>query len=188
MDSFYIEKSIPEHAFILAKHLKPLARFEIATMGNDPLSSLLSPFRVNRPNTHTFTLFEKDTDKIIAMFGTVPVSKTNPSTASIWFLSSNLLDKHKKIFLKRNHDWLIFLESHHRYVYNFIIPEHKLSIKWLKWQKFCFAQKPVLVNGVKMYYFYKQLPDRQVMLQPIYREIGPTWRTELTKSGQLCKL
>lgn len=185
MDRLIVEKSTPEHAFILAKHLKPIDRFEVAATGNDPLSALLGPFRVNRPNTHTFTLMEKNSKKIIAMFGAVPVSKTNPNVASIWFLSSNLLNKHQTYFLKRNHCWLNYLESHYTYVYNFIIEEHKKSIRWLKWQNFSFAQKTTLVNGVKMYYFYKQLPKRKVMVQPIYREIGPIWRTELALDGQL---
>ena len=56
---------------------------------------------------------------------------------------------------------------------------------WLKWQNFSFAQKPTLVNGVKMYYFYKQLPKTKVTVQPILREVGPIWTTELTSDGQL---
>ena len=67
----------------------------------------------------------------------------------------------------------------------FIVEEHKKSIRWLKWQNFSFAQKPTLVNGVKMYYFYKQLPKTKVTVQPILREVGPIWTTELTSDGQL---
>jgi hypothetical protein len=185
VDKLFVEKSIPEDAFRLAPKLKPLDRYEVAAMGIDPLSALLIPFRVNRPNTHTFTIFEKESNEIVAMWGAVPLNKRNPNVASIWFLSSYLLDKHQRFFLQRNIKWLSYLESHYTFVYNFIVEEHKKSIRWLKWQNFSFAQKPTLVNGVKMYYFYKQLPKTKVTVQPILREVGPIWTTELTSDGQL---
>lgn len=183
MVDLYVEKSVPDDAFKLAPKLKALDKYEIATLGHDPLKALLQPFLLRRPNTHTFTIFEKDTDEIIAMFGAVPISKTQPKRATIWLLSSDLLDKHKKYIIKRNMDWLYYLESHYNFLYNFIIEEHKQSIRWLKWQKFCFAQKTTLVNGVKMYYFYKQLPNRKVTLKPILGEVGPSWTTELNLDG-----
>jgi len=179
----FVEKSIPEDAFRLAPKLKPIDKFELATIGQDPLQALLYPFRTSRKNVNTFTIFEAKSNEIVAMWGAVPISKTNPHVASIWFLSSYLLDKHKRYFLQGNHRWLHYLESHYRYVYNFILEEHIQSIRWLKWQNFSFAQKPTLVNGVKMYYFYKQLPEEKVTLKPILGEVGPIWTTELNLDG-----
>lgn len=182
---FYLEKTIPDDCFRLAPNLKQLDKYEVAVMGLDPLTALLLPFTYNRPNTHTFTIFEKNTNEIIAIWGACPVSKTNIKTGAIWFLSSDLLEKHKKEFLKANIRWLVYLESHYKYVYNFITAEHKRSIKWLKWQKFTFNSEPVLVKGVEMYYFYKHLPKVDVEIQPIMSEIGPKWTTELKDKGQL---
>lgn len=180
----YVEKTVPDDCFRLCTELKQLDKFELGTVGSDPLTALISPFRYNRPNTHSFTLFDED-HEIIALFGAMPVSKTNPRRASIWFLSSDLLFKHKREFLKMNNRWLVYLESHYDFVYNFITAEHKQSIKWLKWQKFTFADEPMLVNGVKMYYFYKHLPNVDVNIQPIISELGPKWTTELKDKGQL---
>lgn len=181
----YVEKTIPDDCYRLAPDLKALDKYEIATLGLDPLSALLMPFRYNRKNTHTFTIFEQDTDDIVAIWGAMPVSKTNLNTAAIWFLSSDLLEKHYRFFLQGNIRWLTYLESHYQYVYNHIISEHKRSIKWLKWQKFSFNKEPVLVNGVEMYYFYKHLPQVDNKVQPIMPEIGPKWITELKLNGQL---
>ena len=89
-------------------------------MGLDPLTALLLPFQHDRPNTHTFTIFEKDTHEVLAVFGAMPVSKRKPKIAAIWFLSSEKLDKHGRFILKNNLKWGKYLESHYKYVYNFI--------------------------------------------------------------------
>lgn len=181
----YVEKTVPDDCFRLASNLKQLDKYEVAVMGLDPLTALLLPFTYNRPNTHTFTVFEKSTDDIVAILGAMPVSKTNLKTAAIWFLSSDLLENHTRFFLQANLRWLEYLESHYKYVYNFITAEHKRSIRWLKWQKFQFNSEPILVKGVEMYYFYKHLPKVDTDIQPIMSEIGPKWTTELTLNGQL---
>ena len=49
-------------------------------------------------------------------------------------LASDLLHKHSRFFLQGNIRWLTYLESHYTFLFNFIINEHKRSIKWLKWQ------------------------------------------------------
>ena len=79
-------------------------------MGIDPLTALISPFRYNRPNTHTFTIFEKETNEVVAIWGAMPISKTNPQKATVWFLASNLLHNHRRFFLQGNLRWLTYLE------------------------------------------------------------------------------
>ena len=181
----YVEKTIPEHCFELAPNLQQLDKYELGTMNIDPLTALLNPFLYNRPNTHSFTIFEKENNSVVAIWGGMPISLNNPRKATIWFLASDLLYKHQRFFIKGNKRWIKYIESHYDFIFNFIIPEHKRSIKWLKWHKFCFSSKPVLVNGVEMYYFYKHLPKVDIEIQPIMSEIGPKWTTELTLNGQL---
>jgi len=181
----YVEKTIPDDCFRLAPNLKQLDKYEVAVMGLDPLTALLLPFQYKRPNTHTFTIFEEKTDEIVAIWGAMPVNKKQTKIAAIWFLSSDLLEKHSRFFLQGNMKWLTYLESHYTYVYNFITAEHKRSIKWLKWQKFVFNSNPELVKGVEMYYFYKHLPLVDKVIQPNMSEIGPKWTTELKDKGQL---
>jgi len=179
----YVEKTVPDDCFRLAPNLQQIDKFELALVGLDPLSALLLPFRHNRPNTHTFTIFEEETDEIVAIWGGMPVNKYAKNRAGIWFLSSDLLQKHEKYFVHRNLKWLNYLESHYTYVYNFISSEHKHRIKWLKWQKFVFYDNPTLVKGVEMYYFYKHLPLVDKVIQPNMSEIGPKWTTELKDKG-----
>ena len=69
----YVEKTIPEHCFLLAPNLKALDRYEIALWGLDPLQALLQPFRYSRPNVNSFTILTKD-HKIAAIFGAVPIN------------------------------------------------------------------------------------------------------------------
>ena len=102
----YVEKTIPDDCFRLAPNLQQLDKYELATMGIDPLTALINPFRYNRPNTHTFTVFEQGTDEIVAIWGAMPVSKTNPHKAAVWFLASDLLHKHRRFFLQGNLRWL----------------------------------------------------------------------------------
>ena len=181
----YLERTIPEDCFRLAPNLQQLDKFELAVVGVDPLTALLNPFRYNRPNTHTFTIFEKESDEVVAIWGAMPISKREPTKAAVWFLASELLYKHKRFFLQGNLRWLHYLESHYTFLFNFIIKEHKKSIKWLKWQKYSFSEQPMLVKQVEMYYFYKHLPKVDVDIQPIIAEIGPKWTTELMDKGQL---
>jgi hypothetical protein len=181
----YIEKTIPDDCFRLAPNLQQLDKYELATMGVDPLTALINPFRYNRPNTHTFSIFEKDTNEIIAIWGAMPISKTNPHRAAVWFLANDLFYKNKKSIIKANLKWGPYLESHYTFLFNFIIKEHKRSINWLKWQKYCFSKQPMLVNDIEMYYFYKHLPKVDVDIQPIISELGPKWTTELKDKGQL---
>tara|TARA_R100000734_G_C3317256_1_gene110222 strand:- start:1270 stop:1821 length:552 start_codon:yes stop_codon:yes gene_type:complete len=181
----YVEKTIPDDCFRLAPNLQQLDKYELGAMGIDPLTALINPFRYNRPNTHTFTIFEKGTDEVVAIWGAMPVNRINPKKAAVWFLASDLLYKHQRFFIKNNIKWITYLESHYTFLFNFIIKEHKKSIKWLKWQKYCIAEQPILVNNVEMYYFYKHLPLVDKEIQPNMSEIGPKWTTELKDKGQL---
>ena len=149
----YVEKTTPEDCFRLAPNLKQLDKFEVALWGMDPLQALLIPFRYKKNNT---------------------------KAGRIWLLSSNLLEKNFFYFLKVNKKWLYYLEEDYSYISNYITEEQETSIKWLKWQGFTFAKKPMLVKNVKVLYFYKRLHNViKYGTQPILEEIGPKWATHL---------
>ena len=164
-----VEKTTPEHCFDLAPRLKSIDRYELALWGLDPLLALLQPFRfTRRKNIHTFTILTEST-------------RNNHKIGTIWFLASDLLDKHYAYFLKRNKKWLHYLEENYDYLCNYITEEHQTSIRWLKWQGFKFS-KPMLVKNVKVLYFYKRLHNVvKNGMQPILNEIGPAWKTELSQ-------
>tara|TARA_R110000824_G_scaffold81223_6_gene204184 strand:- start:5307 stop:5639 length:333 start_codon:yes stop_codon:yes gene_type:complete len=104
----------------------------------------------------------------------------NPRHGRIWFLTSDLLEKHYKFFLKCNKNWLHYMEEDYDLLFNYIIAENKISIKWLKWQGFIFSKQNKLVKNVKIMYFYKRLHNvTKYGTQPILDEIGPSWTTKL---------
>ena len=179
VDRLVVEKTIPEHCFDLAPRLKSIDRYELALWGLDPLLALLQPFRfIRRKNIHTFTILTESKQEVVAIFGAVP-TKNNNKIGTIWFLASDLLDKHYSYFLRRNKLWLHFLEENYDYLCNYITEEHQTSIRWLKWQGFNFS-KPMLVNNVKVLYFYKRLHSVvKNGMQPVLNDLGPVWKTEL---------
>ena len=181
VDRLVVEKTTPEHCFDLAPRLKSIDRYELALWGLDPLLALLQPFRfTRRKNIHTFTILTESKQEVVAIFGAVP-TRNNHKIGTIWFLASDLLDKHYTYFLRRNKLWLHFLEENYEYLCNYITEEHQTSIRWLKWQGFEFS-KPMLVKNVKVLYFYKRLHNVvKNGMQPILNEIGPTWKTELSQ-------
>lgn len=179
VDRLVVEKTTPEHCFDLAPRLKSIDRYELALWGLDPLLALLQPFRfTRRKNIHTFTILTESKQEVVAIFGAVP-TRNNNKIGTIWFLASNLLDKHYTYFLRRNKLWLHFLEENYDYLCNYITEEHQTSIRWLKWQGFNFS-KPMLVKNVKVLYFYKRLHSVvKNGMQPVLNDLGPTWKTEL---------
>lgn len=179
VDRLVVEKTTPEHCFDLAPRLKSIDRYELALWGLDPLLALLQPFRfIRRKNIHTFTILTESKQEVVAIFGAVPI-RNNNKIGTIWFLASDLLDKHYTYFLRRNKLWLHFLEENYDYLCNYITEEHQTSIRWLKWQGFNFS-KPMLVKNVKVLYFYKRLHDVvKIGMQPVLNDLGPVWKTEL---------
>lgn len=179
VDRLVVEKTTPEHCFDLAPRLKSIDRYELALWGLDPLLALLQPFRfIRRKNIHTFTILTESKQEVVAIFGAVP-TRNNNKIGTIWFLASDLLDKHYTYFLRRNKLWLHFLEENYDYLCNYITEEHQTSIRWLKWQGFNFS-KPMLVNNVKVLYFYKRLHNVvKNGMQPVLNDLGPVWKTEL---------
>ena len=179
VDRLVVEKTTPEHCFDLAPRLKSIDRYELALWGLDPLLALLQPFRfIRRKNIHTFTILTESKQEVVAIFGAVP-TRNNNKIGTIWFLASDLLDKHYTYFLRRNKLWLHFLEENYDYLCNYITEEHQTSIRWLKWQGFNFS-KPTLVKNVKVLYFYKRLHDVvKIGMQPVLNDLGPVWKTEL---------
>ena len=179
VDRLVVEKTTPEHCFDLAPRLKSIDRYELALWGLDPLLALLQPFRfTRRKNIHTFTILTESKQEVVAIFGAVP-TRNNNKIGTIWFLASDLLDKHYTYFLRRNKLWLHFLEENYEYLCNYITEEHQTSIRWLKWQGFNFS-KPMLVKNVKVLYFYKRLHSVvKNGMQPVLNDLGPVWKTEL---------
>ena len=57
---------------------------------------------------------------------------------------------------------------------------NKKTIRWLKWQGFSFKDKELIVNGIEMLYFYRQIRSVSNEIQPVLGDIGPKWTTDLS--------
>jgi hypothetical protein len=171
----YVEKGTPAHAFELAFKLRELDKYELALNGRDPLSALIDPFRFNRPNVNTYTVLKDN--KVLAMFGVVS-TRINPKHGSVWMLSSKELDKYWYYFTKRTKKWVDYFLSDYNFVHNYVTIEHKNNIKWLKWLGFSFKSKEIIVKGVKVLYFYKEIHCVSKDIQPVLGDIGPLWTTD----------
>lgn len=170
----YQDFSVPDDAFKLAINLKSKDRFEIALFGLDPLLALLYPFRANRPNTITWTIF--DGTQPIAMWGCVPL-KNETEKATCWFLSSNEIMRNMRFLrqTKRAFNWTI---SHYKHLHNFVTEEQTQTIRWLKWLGFKFHSSPILVKNVKVMYFYYESCNK-IQTEPIDDLCGPKWKTQM---------
>ena len=173
----YVEKGTPSHAFELAFDLRQEDKYEVALAGHTPLDALISPFRFSRKGVNTYTVL--DSGIPVAMFGVVS-TPYNVKHGSVWFLSSNKLDKNIRYFTKRTKKWVDYFLADYEYVYNFITLEQKKNIRWLKWQGFSFKNEKIIVKDVEVLYFYKKIQGVSGDIQPIIGDIGPQWITDLS--------
>ncbi len=173
----YVEKATPAHAFELAFDLRQEDKYEIALMGHTPLDALIAPFRYTRKGVNTYTVL--DNDKPVAMFGVVS-TQYNHKHGSVWFLSSNKLDKNINYFTKRTKKWCDYFLSDYEFVFNCITLEQKKNIKWLKWLDFQFKKEKIVVKNTEVLYFYKKIHRVSKDIQPILGDIGPIWTTEIS--------
>lgn len=175
--------AIPDDCFELAPKLKQLDKYELATVGQDPLSALMFPFRAHRKNTITFSLFN-DQHEVIAMWGACP-TRLDTNKAAIWFLSTEEPFTNFVKFCKGNIIFVRYIEEQYKYLYNMCTAEQTKTIKWLKFLGFTFKDQEILVKGVKMLYFYKE-PYYKVQkgVEPILKHLGPRYRTtQLIRNG-----
>lgn len=173
-----VEKGTPAHSFELAFNLRQEDKYEVAIIGHDPLTALITPFRYTRENVNTYTILDLQ-GNVKSMFGVVS-QRNNPKHGSVWFLSSELTKQEWKYFLKRNKTWTEYFLSDYDFVANIVPKWNKKTIRWLKWQGFSFKDKELIVNGIEMLYFYRQIRSVSNKIQPILGDIGPKWTTDLS--------
>lgn len=168
----YMDIAVPDDCFELAPNLRQLDKYELALTGRDPLWSLLYPFRANRPNTFTFSVYNAE-HKVIAMFGCCPYYKT-PKRAAAWWLSTDEPFKSWH-YLKNQKRVFEYVASHYDFLCNFATAEQKTTLRWVEYMGFTVDKQEVLVKNVKMKYFY--LEPKGFKGEPIDDVCGPRWTT-----------
>lgn len=134
----------------LAENMRQAEIDEVMTSGaKSAYQAVKSSFDLSSFST---SLFYKD--KIVLMFGVVPVNFLG-SKAKVWMLTSNEIGNiNVKTFLKASKYWINRLLLIYPTLYNFVDARHTKSVKWLE---VCGAyidfENPVKCNEVAFYYF-----------------------------------
>tara|TARA_B100000927_G_scaffold23829_1_gene17975 strand:- start:66 stop:602 length:537 start_codon:yes stop_codon:yes gene_type:complete len=174
----YMDIAVPDDCFALAKKLKQTDKYELAVTGKEPLWVLLYPFRINRPNVHTFSVY-KDNHEVVAMFGCCG-EKKNPERGTAWWLSSEEpFDSFK--FMKNQKRVFQWLASKYKFLWNVATEEQKATLRWVQYMGFKISNRQLLVKNVKMKYFY--LEPKGFKGEPIDNVCGPRWITRYQKSA-----
>ena len=174
----YMDIAIPDDCFELAPKLRQLDKYELAVTGRDPLWSLLYPFRANRPNTFTFSVYDKN-HNVVAMFGCCG-EKGNPQRGTAWWLSSTEpFDSFK--FMKHQKRVFQWLASKYKFLWNVATEEQQATLRWVKYMGFTISDRQILVKNVKMKYFY--LEPKGFLGEPIDNVCGPRWITRYQNSA-----
>ena len=168
----YMDIAIPDDCFELAPKIKQTDKFELAVMGKDPLWTLLYPFRINRPNVHTFGVYQDD-GTIEAMFGCCS-SMDDEKKGTAWWLSTEEPFANYR-YMRHQKRVFTWLASHYSYLWNVATEEQEKTLRWVKYMGFTISNRPLLVKRVKMKYFY--IEPKGFNGEPIDDVCGPRWRT-----------
>lgn len=118
-----------EDAVELSKNLREEDIAELAAnTGKAPLTALSQGYVLSTP---CYSIVD-DTDKVLGMFGAVPVHKS-PGVGLVWMLASPGLLKHRRQFLRESKEWIAKLHQKFPILWNYVDARNTTHIRWLKW-------------------------------------------------------
>jgi hypothetical protein len=129
----YVRPAILADALQLAPKMRKADREEIlASHGKTPLESLVVPFTYEKARSYTIVGTAKE--GVIGMFGVSPTK--DPEYGIAWLLSSEILFKHTKQFIKECPYWVSQMSEGYTYIYNWVDRRNWKSLKWLQYLGF----------------------------------------------------
>jgi len=129
----YVRPAILADALQLAPKMRKADREEIlASHGKTPLESLVVPFTYEKARSYTIIGTAKE--GVIGMFGVSPTK--DPEYGIAWLLSSEILFKHTKQFIKECPYWVSKMSQGYTYIYNWVDRRNWKSLKWLQYLGF----------------------------------------------------
>ena len=129
----YVRPAILKDALELAPKIRKGDREEIQASGNvSPLKALVIPFTQDRAKI--YSVIGTESEGVIGMFGVA--SCADPEYGVAWMLSSELLFKHTKQFIKECPQWIEEMGKGYKYLYNFVDKRNWKSLKWLQYLGF----------------------------------------------------
>lgn len=136
-----IRQTLPSDLTDLAPRLAQSDRKEIEVLnGLGPLEALAAGlFR----GSVCMTGVDDDTGEIVCVFGVVPY---NEMVGSVWFLTSDLIHKHKREIVRSGRKWLD--EQHARYpvLTNFVTESNDVHLRLVRYLGFTLGE-PVEIQG-----------------------------------------
>ncbi len=138
------------HAETLAKRLRLADANEVRVItGMDSLTALLMSLSLS---SEAYTWLADG--EPVAMFGVAPIVDA-PGTAAPWFLGDERVVRGRKYFLKNSRRFAARWRRQFPLLENYVHPDNKLSIRYLKWCGFEFGEpEPFGVNGELCLPFY----------------------------------
>ena len=129
----YVRPAILKDALELAPKIRKGDREEIQASSNvSPLKALVIPFTQDRAKI--YSVIGTESEGVIGMFGVA--SCEDPEYGVAWMLSSELLFKHTKQFIKECPQWIEEMGKGYKYLYNFVDKRNWKSLKWLQYLGF----------------------------------------------------
>lgn len=129
----YVRPAILKDALDLAPRIRKGDRAEILASNNStPLQALVIPF--TQPNGRVYSIIGTESEGVIGMFGSAPTAESEYGVA--WLLSSEVLFKHTKQFIKECPVWINEMGKGYKYLYNFVDKRNWKALKWLQYLGF----------------------------------------------------
>lgn len=133
MEKAYVRNAELKDTLILAKTMRLQDREEIyASDKVTPLEALVTPFTIE--NARNYSIMGIKDEGVIGMFGCTPSLEKDFGCA--WLLSSEVLLKHRKQFLKECPYWVATMGQGYKFLYNFVDRRNWVSLKWLQYLGF----------------------------------------------------
>ena len=129
----YVRPAVLADALQLAPKMRKADREEIrASNGSSPLEALVIPFTYKK--SRSYTIIGTVKEGVIGMFGVSPTK--DPEYGIAWLLSSEILFKHTKQFIKECPYWVSQMSEGYTYIYNWVDRRNWKSLKWLQYLGF----------------------------------------------------
>ncbi len=130
MPNVRIEEATREHIPVFADRLRPADVEECERAGSGPLATLIDGFDKSDKVWVGFI-----DDEPAAIFGEIVTSVTS-NTAFLWCLTTDVVEKHRKLYARKSVRILNWLLSRYSVVYCAVDSQYIDAMFWLEWLGF----------------------------------------------------
>lgn len=153
MTEYTIEPSTLEHAFDLGKRMRKSDKEEAwAATHSPPVTAVLLSMKATpKPMTGLAD------GQVVCMFG-VGASTVLSLTGVPWLLATKELEKHARVFLRRNKQGLLEMSEGYTFLRNYVDVRNRAAIRWLGWLGFTILPpEPYGMEGLPFHPFEMKL-------------------------------